>query len=97
MLRLTHLNDLGRLLAALATLLRAPLYVDHYLRDLGPSCLPPAGPQLLEQSVAPDGAKHTSLAEPADMHRSLLRLLQRPQVLLPLLHIICSLCECRTR
>jgi len=55
--------------------------VDHYLRDLGPSGLPPAGPQLLEQSVAPDGGKHISLAEPADMHRSLLRLLQQPQVL----------------
>ena len=90
-LRLANLSDLGRLLAAVATLLRAPLYVDHYLRDLGPSCLPPAGSRLLEQSVAPDAAKHNSLAEPADMHRSLLRLLQQPQVLTSLLLALCSL------
>ena len=80
-LRWHHLSDLGRLLVALATLLRAPLYLDHYLRDLGPGCLPPAAAGLLAQSVAPSAAENVSLAQPADMHRALLRLLQRPHVL----------------
>ena len=93
MLWSAQLSDLGCLLAALATLLRAPLYVDHYLRDLGPDCLPPTGPGLLEQAVTPGGAKRISLAEPADMHRSLLRLVQQPQVLTSLLCALCPFCS----
>ena len=79
LLRWPHLRELGRLLAALAVLLRAPLYVDHYLRDQGPACLPSDAAALLARSAAPGGVTDVSLAQPANMHRALLRMLKRPQ------------------
>lgn len=48
-LRWALLGRLGATLVQLASLLGAPRYVDHYLRDLGPACLTSAASALLSQ------------------------------------------------
>lgn len=77
MLRWPYLQRLGTLLVQLATCLRAPLYVDHYLRDLGSVCLTPAASALLSRAaVADSSGGGDGGAHPADIQRALLALLE---------------------
>ena len=61
----------------LATCLRAPLYVDHYLRDLGSVCLTPTASALLSRAaVADSSGGGDGGAHPADIQRALLAQLE---------------------
>lgn len=77
-LRWPYIKRLGHVLVQLATLLRAPLYVDYYLRDLGPACLTPTASALLSRAAAAGGGSPVpgGGAHPADIQRALLALLE---------------------